>query len=157
MQPDLGESLLDALEQRFKPFDLEVGVQTSLHQHAGAAHLHRLGNFLVDGFEVEDVAFRRKLALKRPVEGTKAAILGAKICIVDVAVDNVGDYALGMQLAPKRIGFHAQADEVIRAKIIESLRPAYRHKYILRVWQPTIQCYSARSVAPERLLERSRE
>ncbi len=110
MQPDLGEALLDALEQSFKPFDFEVGVQTTLHQHAGAAHLHRFGNLFVDGFEVEDVALRRKLALERTVEGAKAAILGTKVCIVDVAVDDVGDHTLRMQLAPKRIRFHTQAD-----------------------------------------------
>ncbi len=146
MQPDLRESLLDAFEQTFKPFDLEVGVQAALHQHSGPAHLHRLRNFLVDGFEVEDVAFRGKFALERPVEGAKATVLGTEICIVDVAIDDVGHHALGMQLAPKRICFHAQADEVIGPKVVESLVPGNRHRSILRVWRPTFQCYSSRSV-----------
>jgi hypothetical protein len=51
-----------------------------------------------------------------------------------------------MQLAPKRICFHAQADEVIGPKVVESLIPGKRHKMILRVWLPAFQCYSSRSV-----------
>ena len=125
-------------------------METALHQYAGAAHLECLGNLLVNGFEVENVTFGGQFAFEGPVKGTKAAVLGAKICIVDVAVNDVGHHALGMQLAPKRIGFHAQANEVIRSEIIESLRPGNRHIRILRVWQPTIQCYSARGPAPSR-------
>ena len=148
MQPDLREPLFDALEQSFKPFDLEVGVQAALHEHASAAHLHGLGNFLVNSLEVENVTFAGEFTFKRPIKCTKAAILGAKICIVDVAVNNVGNYALGVQLAPKRIGFHTQADEVIGAEIVESLSPGNRHIRILRVWRPTIQCYCARGAVP---------
>src|ERR1700722_12790837 len=148
MQPDLRESLLDALEEAFKPFDLEIGVQAALHKHAGAAHLHGFGNFLVNRFEVENVTFAGELTFKRPIKSTKTAILGAKICIVDVAVNDVGNYALGMQLAPKRIGFHPQADEVIGAEIIESLSPGNGHIRILRVWRRTIQCYCARGPVP---------
>src|ERR1700688_2078690 len=127
MQPDLREPLFDAREQAFKPFDLEVGVQAALHKHASTAHFHGFGNFLVNRFEVENVTFAGELTFKRPIKCTKAAILGAKICIVDVAVTNVRNYALGMQLAPKRIGFHPQADEVIGAEIVESLSPGNRH------------------------------
>ncbi len=115
-------------------------MQAALHQHAGAAHFHGLCDFLVNRFEVENVTFGGELALERPIKGAKAAILGAKICIVDVAVNDVGHYALGMQLAPKRIGFHAQTDKVVGAKIVESLCPGNRHIRILRVWRPTIQC-----------------
>jgi hypothetical protein len=123
-------------------------MQAALHQHAGAPHFECLGNFLINGLEIENVTFSGEFAFKGPVKGTKAAILGAKICIVDVAVDNVGHHALGMQLAPKGVCFHAQANEVIGAEIVESLRPGNRHIRILRVWQQTIQCYSARGPAP---------
>src|ERR1700736_2575507 len=123
MQPDLRESLFDALEEAFKPFDLEVGVKAALHKHAGAPHLQGFGNFLVDRFEIENVTFAGEFSFKRPIKCTKAAILGAKICIVDVAVNNVRNYALRMQFASKRIGFHTQADEVIGAEIVESLSP----------------------------------
>ena len=57
MQPDLREALLDAGEEALEPVDLEIGMNAALHQHAGAAHLEGLGDFLVDLFEVEDVAF----------------------------------------------------------------------------------------------------
>jgi hypothetical protein len=48
MQPDLREALLDAAEEALEPVDLEVGMNAALHQHAGAAHLERLGDLLVD-------------------------------------------------------------------------------------------------------------
>src|SRR5580700_3234767 len=148
MQPDLGEPLFDAPEQAFKPFDLEVGMKAALHKYTSTAHFHGFGNFLVNRFEVENVTFAGELTFKRPIKSTKTAILGAKICIVDVAVNDVGNYALGMQFAPKGIGFHTQADEVIGAEIVESLSPGNGHIRILRVWRPTIQCYCARGAVP---------
>src|SRR5258708_21202536 len=148
MQPDLGKPLFDTPEQAFKPFDLEVGVQAALHKHAGTAHFHGFCNFLVNRFEVENVTFAGALTFKRPIKCTKAAILGAKICIVNVAVNDVGNYALGMQLASKRVGFHTQSDEVVGAEIVESLSPGNRHKRILREWPPTIQCNCARGSVP---------
>jgi hypothetical protein len=148
MQPDLREPLFDASEQALKPFDLEIGVETTLHQYPGASHFECFGNFLINSLEVENVTFSGEFAFKGPVKGTKAAILGAKICIVDVAVNNVGHHALGMQLAPQGIRFHAQANEVFGSEIVESLRPGNRHIRILRVWQQTIQCYSARGPEP---------
>ena len=148
MQPDLGKALFDALEEAFKPFDLEIRVQAALHQHTGAAHFDGFGNFLVNRLKVENVTFAGELTFKRPIKSTKAAILGAKICIVDVTVNNVGNYALGMQFAPKRVGFHTKADEVIGPEIVESLSPGNRHILILRVWRPTIQCYCVRGSMP---------
>jgi hypothetical protein len=40
---------------------------------------------------------------------------------MDEAIDRVGNDAFGMQTLPKRISFHAQADEVIGSKELESL------------------------------------
>src|ERR1700722_13954544 len=148
MQPYLGKALLDAPEETFEPFDLEIRVQAALHQNASATHLHDFGDFLVNRFEIENVTFAGQLTFKRSIKSTKAAILGAKICIVDVAVNDVGNYAFGMQLAPKRIGLNTQADEVIGAKIVESLSPGNGHIRILRVWRPTIQCYCSRGAVP---------
>src|ERR1700733_9681796 len=100
VQPYLREALFDAPEKTFKPFDLQVGVQAALHQDAGSAHFHCFGYLLINGLEVENVTFAGQLALKRPVKGAKAAIFGTEVCVIDIAVDNVGDYALRMQLAP---------------------------------------------------------
>ena len=52
----------------------------------------------------------------------------------------ISDTVISILLAPERIGFHTQADEVIGAEIVESLSPGNRHIRILRVWRPTIQC-----------------
>ena len=50
-------------EQPLEPVDLQVGMNAALHQHARPAHLHRLGDLLVDVLEVQDVALVRRAAL----------------------------------------------------------------------------------------------
>src|ERR1700753_4334116 len=122
-------------------------METTLHQHSGTTHLQGFCDFLVNCFEVEDVTFGCQLALERSIKGAKAAVLGTKICIVDIAVDDVRYHAFGVEFASERVGFHTQADEVIRAKIVKSLGSANSHLSILRVWLRTIQCYS--SIGPK--------
>src|SRR5262249_51949841 len=121
MQPDLREPLLDALEQALEPLDLQVGMETALHEHAGAAHLDGFGDLGVNSFEVEDVAFAGQLALERTVEGAEGTVLGAEIRVVDIAIDDVGDNAFRMQPAAYSIRFHAESDEVVGVEVFEGL------------------------------------
>src|ERR1700742_4502298 len=108
-------------------------MQATLHEHAGAAHLDRLSYLSIDRFKVENVAFCCELTLEWTIERAEAAVLRAEIRVVDVAVDDVGDDALGMQFAAQCIRFHAETDQVVGAKIIESLSPGDGHRSILRV------------------------
>src|SRR5579862_5964791 len=121
MQPDLRKPLLDAPQQALKPFDLEIGMQPALHQDTGATHFNGLRYLLIDCLEVKDVSLSRPLAVKGAIKSTEAAVFRAEICVVDVAVYNVGDYTLRMQFAAKRICLHSQTDEIVGSKIIESL------------------------------------
>ncbi len=127
-----GKALLDASEQPLKPIDLEVGVEAALHEHSGAAHFDCLANLFVDRLEVEDVALSGHLALERPVEGAECAVLGAEIRVVDVAIDDVADDALGMEPASDGVGLHAKAYQVVGAEMVEGLLAAYRHRSSLR-------------------------
>src|SRR5581483_9210317 len=102
-------------------------MQAALHQHARAAEFHRLADLLVDGLEIEDVPFFRRRPFQRPVEGAKSTVLGAEVRVVDVAVNNVGDHALGMQLAALRVGFHADPDQVIGMEHLQSLLSCQGH------------------------------
>ena len=88
-------------------------MQAALHQHAGAAEFDGLANLFVDGVEIENVAFLRGGAFQRAIEGAEGAVLGAEVRVINVAVDDVGDRAFGMQLAADRVGFHADADQVV--------------------------------------------
>jgi hypothetical protein len=77
-------------------------MESALHQHSGAAEFERLGDLLVDLFEIEDVAFLGSRVLyaslgQRPVKGAEGAVLGAEVGVVDIAIDDVGDYALGVE------------------------------------------------------------
>ena len=134
MQMNLRKALLQAAEHGLVPLDLQVGMQAALQQHAGAAQLHRLAHLVVDGVEVEDVAFGGQLALQRAIERAEGAVLGAEIGVVDVAVDDVGDHAIGMQAAAHRVGFHADADQVVGAEQFKRFSFGQGHKRS----QPTV-------------------
>ena len=92
-------------------------------------------NLLVDRLEVEDVALGgRVLPFERPVEGAEGAVLGAEVGVVDVAIDDVGDDALGVQPAADGVGFHAQADQVVGVEVVEGLLAGYRHVFSSTAW-----------------------
>jgi hypothetical protein len=63
MQMNLRKALLDAAQHFLVPVNLQIGMQAALHQHARAAEFDGLANLLVDGVEIEDVAFFRRRAL----------------------------------------------------------------------------------------------
>ena len=121
MQVDFREALLDATEELLEPVDLQVGVQPTLHQNAGTAIFHGFADLVVDGVEVEDVSLGGHLALERTVEGAESAVLGAEIRVVDVAVDDVGDHALGVLAATHRVRIHADTDQVFGAEHVNAL------------------------------------
>jgi hypothetical protein len=133
VQPDGREALLDAGEEALEPVDLEVRVDAALHQHAGSAHIERLADLVVDGVEVEDVALGGELALERPVEGAEGTVLGAEVGVVDVAVDDVADHALGMKAAAHGVCLHADADQVVGGEAIERLLAGDTHAVSLRL------------------------
>src|SRR3982074_726179 len=110
---NLGKALPDAPQHLLVPINLEIGMQSALHQNAGSTELDRFANLVVNGFEIEDVSFFCLWALERPIEGAKGAVLGAEIRVVNIAVDDVSRNAFGMQLAPYSVGFHANANQVI--------------------------------------------
>ena len=94
-------------------------MQSTLHQHSGAAKFDRLLYFVVDGVEIEDIALFGFWPFQRPVKGAKGAVFGAKVRVVNVAIDNVCNHTFRVQLAALRVGFHAQSDQVIGTEQIK--------------------------------------
>ena len=90
-----------------------------------------LGDLLVDLFEVEDVAFAGPGSFEGAVEGAEGAVLRAEVGVVDVAIDDVGDHALGVQAAAHGVGLKTQPDQVGRVEVVEGLRTRQRHMLIL--------------------------
>ena len=129
-------------------------MKAPLHQHAGATHLLGLGDLLVDFLEGENVAFVGAWDVfsffgQRAVERAEGAVLGAEVGVVDVAIDDVGDYALGVEAAAHGVGLEAQADEVRGVEMVESLLACQRHlvhSTNLQVWG------RARETASQRFL-----
>src|SRR5271170_6739549 len=109
------------------PVNFEIGMEAALHENARPAKLNRLADFVVNGLEFEDVSLFGFRALQRTIEGAKSAVLGAVVRVINIAIDDVGDHALGMQLAAHGVGFHADADQIVRAEEIEGLLFAERH------------------------------
>src|ERR1700678_1713733 len=111
MVPDLvAEAVLDRTQQILVPLDLQLRMQSALHQNAGAAQVDGLLNLVEDHFLGMDVAFRMA---HWPVERAEAAILGAEIRVIDVAIDDVAHHAVRVQPAANRIGRHPDADEIV--------------------------------------------
>src|SRR5437588_6568730 len=121
MQVNLGKSLLDATQHLLVPVNFQIGMQAALHQHACAAEFHRLANLVVDRFQIQDVSLFSFGSLQWTIKRAECAVLGAEVRVINIAIDNVSNHALGMQFAPDGVGLHADADEVIGAKQVESL------------------------------------
>src|SRR5215470_1590730 len=124
---NLRKSLLDAAQQFFVPVNFQIRKQPALHQHARAAEFDRLANLVVNSFEIEDVAFFGSWSLQWPIERAERAIFSAEVCVIDIAINDVSDHALWMQLASDGVSFHTDTDQVIGAKQVESLLFGKRH------------------------------
>src|SRR3989442_14503731 len=118
---NFGESLLDAAQHAFVPVNFQIGMQTALHQHACASEFDGFANLVVDRFQIQDVSLFGFGAFQWTIERTESAVFGAEVRVINVAIDDVGDHALGMQLAAQGVGFHTDADQIIGAKQIDSL------------------------------------
>src|ERR1700722_15857963 len=111
MVPDLvAEAVLDGAQQILIPLDFQLRVQSALHQNAGTAEVDGLLNLVENHFLRMDVAFRMTHG---PVERAEAAILGAEIRVVDIAIDNVAHHPVRVQLAANGISRHPDANEVV--------------------------------------------
>jgi quercetin dioxygenase-like cupin family protein len=55
-----------------------------------------------------------------PVERAEGAILRAEVRVVDIAVDDVGDDALGVPFPADRVGLHPDADQVVGPEQVQS-------------------------------------
>src|SRR5438132_13289557 len=121
MQVNLGKSLLDATQHLLVPVNFQIGMQAALHQHACAAKFDGFANLVVDRFEIEDVSLFSFGPLQWTIKRAESAVFGAEVRVINVAIDDVGDHALGMQLAAQGVGFHTDADQIIGAKQIDSL------------------------------------
>src|SRR5581483_7792461 len=102
-------------------------MQSALHQHTRPPEFYRLADLLVDGFEIQNVTLFGLRAFQGAVEGAESAVLGAEVGVIDVAVNDVGDHAFGVQLSPHRVRFHANADQVIGTEQLYGLCVGQRH------------------------------
>src|SRR5205814_8691081 len=102
-------------------------MKSALHQDTGAAQRQGFVDFPADGLERLNVTLGRA---DGPVESTERAVLRADVCVVDIAVDLVGDDVTGMQPLAKRVSFHGDADQVIGAKHVERLGISQAHDEI---------------------------
>ena len=111
MVPDfVAETIFDRLQQILVPLDLQVGMQAALHQNTRTAQIDGLLNLVEDHVLGVHIAF---FVAHGPVESAEAAILSAEIGVVDVAIDDVADHAMRVQLAADRVGRHADADQIV--------------------------------------------
>jgi hypothetical protein len=118
VQMNSGIALLDGAEKIFVVIDLQIGMQAALKQNAVAAELEHLLDLLENFLEAEDVAV---FCANGAVESAERAILGAEICVINVAVDLVGGDARVVLFQADLVSGHADADEVIGFEHVEGL------------------------------------
>src|SRR5436190_13109362 len=106
------KALLNSAQHTFMPINLQIRMESALHQHPRTAKLDRLTDFLVDRLELQDVSFLCFRPLQRPIKRTERTKFCAEVCVVDVAVSDVGDHAVRMQFAANGVGFHADPNEI---------------------------------------------
>jgi hypothetical protein len=116
------EALLDRAEQILIPLDFQIRMQAALHEHARAAQLDGFLDLLIDHLVRQEVTFG---VAHGPVKGAEAAILGAEVGVVDIAIDDVGNDALGVPLAADGVGGHPETDQVIGTEQIEPFFPSH--------------------------------
>src|SRR6266550_7484540 len=109
MQMHLREALPYAAQHPLVPLDLQIWMQPALHQYARSAKFDRFPDLFVDGVEFKDVAFLGGGSLQGTVKRAEGAILRAEVRVVDVAINDVGDHALGMQFPAYCVRFHTDA------------------------------------------------
>src|ERR1035438_5794073 len=72
-----------------------------------------------------------------PVEGTETAIFRAEIGVINVAIDDVRDHALGMEPLAEGIGGHADTDQVVGTEKVQGFGVGDHQAVILRTcWAP---------------------
>src|SRR5689334_22003435 len=98
-------------QQIFVPLDAKIRMQTALHQHARAAKRDRLVDLLANLVERADVSIRRT---GPTIERAERADDVADVCVVDVAIDDVGDDVVGMAARAYLVGCSANARDVVR-------------------------------------------
>src|SRR5580704_15887558 len=118
MAPDI-ELLLDRPQQILIPLDLEFRMQTALHQDSGSAQVDGLLDLLKDHFLRMNVAFGMTHG---PIKSAKAAIFRAEICVINVAVDNIADDPVRMQLAADLISRHPDPNQIVAIVQIDGFR-----------------------------------
>jgi hypothetical protein len=88
-------------------------MQTSLHQNACTPKRNGLINLRADFVERSNVSVGRARA---SVKRAKRANDVADVCVVDIAIDDVGDYVVRMPALPYFISGRADCCYVVRFK-----------------------------------------
>ena len=112
VQLEVGIALLDRAEQILVPRQRQVGIVTTLEQELHAADGDRFVDLPEHLVEPEHVPFRRS---DGPIERAEVAPGDADVRVVDVAVDDVGDDALGMLAGADAVGQRGRAAASRRA------------------------------------------
>src|SRR5260370_27120792 len=121
-------------------------MQPALHQNPCAPQVDGLLNFVEDHFLWMNITLG---VTHGPVEGAEAAKLSAEIRVIDIAVDNVAHDAVGVQLAPHRVGGHPDADQIVAAKEVDCLLAShYTETFPLAVRWSSSKAYFRKASRP---------
>ena len=110
MELEVGIPSMQRPQQIFVPFDSEIRVKAALHQDAGAAHRDRLVDLDANFIQRAHVRVGRT----RTTIGAECANYITNVCIVDVAIDDVGNDVLGMLALTDLVCGCANSSDIMR-------------------------------------------
>src|ERR1700722_5635120 len=93
-------------------------MQAALEQHSGAAQLQHLLDLFVNFLERQDVAL---FVSNRAVKSAKRTIFGAKIGVIDVAIDLIRRDARIVLLHPEGMRLHADPEQIVGLQHLDGL------------------------------------
>src|SRR6266508_1288779 len=101
MQLERGVPLLHRAEEILVPLERQIGVVSALQEQLNATDRDGFVDLSEDLVEAKHVAFR---VSDGTIKRAEVAARDADVRIVDVAVDDVGDDAIGMAAGAKSVG-----------------------------------------------------
>ena len=117
-------------------------MQAALQQNPRPAKHQHLFDFFVNLFKRQNVAV---LCANGPVKRAKRTILGAKIRIVDIAVDLVRHHPRIVFLEPLGVRLHPDTHQIIRLQHFNRRLLSQSHVVLPRKSQPAISTRNLKS------------
>src|SRR5580698_3821113 len=111
MKPHVAEAAFDVAKQGLKPCNWRRRSRFALEQYGCATHRHNIGDLSAEAVECRAGEVR----------------LNGSFGVADLSVKSVAHYTVRMQPTPYSVGLHANTNQIIACKAVQSVVTADSH------------------------------